>query len=95
MEVKEKEEALKESTELMEMYAGNYHPLCVRYRIITFVIMQQFLHFQFDIKKTAVKVDQERQWKEDLKIIKSKFSFWYLGKLAKAEKRLNEEVIAK
>ena len=25
MEVKEKEEALKESTELMEMYAGNYH----------------------------------------------------------------------
>ena len=64
MEVKEKEEALKESTELMEMYAGNYHPLCVRYRIITFVIMQQFLHFQFDIKKLLsrlIKKDNEKK----------------------------------
>ena len=95
MEVKEKEEALKESTELMEMYAGNYHPLCVRYRIITFVIMQQFLHFQFDIKKLLSRLIKKDNEKKTWKIIIWKFLFWYPGKLAKAEKRLNEEVIAK
>ena len=64
MEVKEKEEALKESTELMEMYAGNYHlylrPISHHY----FRNYATILHFQLDIKKLLprlIKKDNEKK----------------------------------
>ena len=67
MEVKEKEEALKESTELMEMYAGNYHPHLRPISHHHFRNYATIPSLSIWHKKTAVKVDQERQWKEDLK----------------------------